>query len=71
MTGIRPVDAALAAGLGTSTYGPAAAAGRSSTGGRNGGRPTVDWSQVLAELEGEVVAAEQTLADGRAEEIAA
>jgi hypothetical protein len=31
----------------------------------------VDWSTVLDHLEGEVVAAEQTMADGRAEEIAA
>lgn len=36
-----------------------------------GGAPSVDWSTVLDHLEGEVVAAEQTMADGRAEEIAA
>lgn len=37
-----------------------------------GGRtPSVDWSTVLDHLEGEVIAAEQTMADGRAEEIAA
>jgi hypothetical protein len=33
--------------------------------------PKVDWSTVLDHLEGEVLAAEQTMADGRAEEIAA
>ena len=31
----------------------------------------MDWSSVLDHLEGEVIAAEQTMADGRAEEIAA
>lgn len=43
------------------------------TGDRPGGgsTPSVDWSSVLDHLEGEVVAAEQTMADGRAEEIAA
>ncbi len=34
-------------------------------------RPTVNWSAVLDHLEGEVLAAEQTMADGRADEIAA
>jgi hypothetical protein len=33
--------------------------------------PSVDWTTVLDHLEGEVLAAEQTMADGRAEEIAA
>ena len=33
--------------------------------------PTVNWAVVLDHLEGEVLAAEQTMADGRAEEIAA
>jgi hypothetical protein len=33
--------------------------------------PRVDWSTVLHELEGEVLDAEETLAQGRAEEIAA
>ena len=33
--------------------------------------PAVDWPAVLEHLEGEVLAAEQTMADGRAEEIAA
>jgi hypothetical protein len=33
--------------------------------------PAVDWTTVLEHLEGEVLAAERTMADGRAEEIAA
>ena len=33
--------------------------------------PSVDWPAVLTHLEGEVLAAEETLARGRAEEIAA
>ena len=33
--------------------------------------PAVDWSAVLTQLEGEVHAAEETMARGRAEEIAA
>ena len=36
-----------------------------------GALPTVNWPTVLEHLEGEVIAAEQTMADGRAEEIAA
>jgi hypothetical protein len=36
-----------------------------------GAPPRVDWSSVLHELEGEVLAAEESLAQGRAEEIAA
>ena len=38
------------------------------TGGRTS--PSVDWSAVLTHLEGEVHAAEETMARGRAEEIA-
>jgi hypothetical protein len=45
-------------------------AGRPS-GRRGDTRPKVDWTTVLDHLEGEVLAAEQTMADGRAEEIAA
>jgi hypothetical protein len=39
--------------------------------GRPSAAPSVDWTTVLDHLEGEVLAAEQTMADGRAEEIAA
>ena len=38
---------------------------------RPAGTPSVDWTTVLDHLEGEVLAAEQTMADGRADEIAA
>src|SRR3954469_16897386 len=39
--------------------------------GRGHKSPPVDWSVVLDHLEGEVLAAEATMAQGRAEEIAA
>jgi hypothetical protein len=39
--------------------------------GREPTNPPVDWTTVLGHLEGEVLAAEETLARGRAEEIAA
>jgi flagellar biosynthetic protein FliS len=71
MTGVRPVDGSPGSSFGHSTYAPASAAGGSTTGGRGQERPSVDWASVLSELEGEVLAAEQTLAHGRAEEIAA
>ena len=71
MSRIDPIAGSATPGFGHSSYAPAAAAGGSATGGRDERRPSVDWTQVLADLEGEVVAAEQTLADGRAEEIAA
>ena len=71
MSRIDPVAGTATSAFGHSTYAPPAAAGGSTTSGRDDRRPSVDWSQVLTELEGEVLAAEQTLADGRAEEIAA
>jgi hypothetical protein len=71
MSRIDPISGAATSGFGHSPYAPTAAAGGSGTSGRHDRRPTVDWSQVLSDLEGEVLAAEQTLADGRAEEIAA
>jgi hypothetical protein len=71
MTGVSPISGAGAPGFGHSAYTPPSAAGGSTAGGRGDQRPSVDWSRVLSELEGEVLAAEQTLADGRAEEIAA
>ena len=71
MSGVSPIGGATGAGFGNSTYAPAASTGGSAAGGRDERRPNVDWTHVLSELEGEVLAAEQTLADGRAEEIAA
>jgi hypothetical protein len=71
MSGIDPVAGSATSAFGQSPYAPAATAGGSGPSGRGDRRPSVDWSQVLSDLEGEVFAAEQTLADGRAEEIAA
>ncbi len=39
--------------------------------GADGARPPVNWAVVLDHLEGEVLAAEESMARGRAEEIAA
>ena len=39
--------------------------------GEGGGTPPVNWAVVLDHLEGEVLAAEESMARGRAEEIAA
>jgi hypothetical protein len=39
--------------------------------GEGGAPPPVNWTVVLDHLEGEVLAAEETMAQGRAEEIAA
>ena len=71
MSRIDPVAGSATPGFGHSPYAPAASGSGSAAGGRDERRPSVDWTEVLADLEGEVVAAEQTLADGRAEEIAA
>ena len=71
MSRIDPIAGSATAGFGHSSYASPAPAGGSSTGGRDQRRPSVDWTQVLSELEGEVLAAEQTLADGRTAEIAA
>ena len=73
MTGVSPVGGASTAGFGYSPYTPPTAP--QGTPGRGGGRKDeqrrpVNWHDVLTELEGEVLAAEQTLAHGRAEEIA-
>jgi hypothetical protein len=70
MTGVNPVGGAAAAGFGFSAYTPAAAAGGATAGGKDESRRPLDWQRVLTELEGEVVEAEETLARGRAEEIA-
>jgi hypothetical protein len=71
MTGVSPVGGAAAPGFGYSAYTPAASAGGSTPGGgKDERRRPVDWQQALAELEGEVLAAEETLAHDRAEEIA-
>jgi hypothetical protein len=72
MSGVSPVSGAAAAGFGYSAYTPPGAAGGSTAGGgsKDERRRPVDWQEALSELEGEVLAAEETLARGRAEEIA-
>jgi hypothetical protein len=45
--------------------------GRRPGDGREASPPPVNWAVVLDHLEGEVLAAEETMAQGRAEEIAA
>jgi hypothetical protein len=69
MTGVSPVGGAAAAGFGYSAYTPASA-GHSASGGRDESRQPLDWQRVLTDLEGEVLEAEETLARGRADEIA-
>jgi hypothetical protein len=71
MSGISPVGGAAAAGFGYSAYTPPTATNGSGTGGRQEHRQPLDWQRVLTDLEGEVVQAEETLARGRADEIAA
>ena len=71
MTGIGPVSGGSAAGFGYSAYTPPTASQASTGGGaKEQRRGPVNWHDVLTELEGEVLAAEQSLAHGRAEEIA-
>ena len=70
MTGVSPVGGASAAGFGYSAFTPATAANGSGAGGRQENRQPLDWQRVLTDLEGEVLLAEETLARGRADEIA-
>ncbi|SFF69744.1 hypothetical protein [Blastococcus tunisiensis] len=69
MSAVGPVTGSATAGFGYSPYTPPSPGGRPSAGGEKKKRP-VDWHSVLTELEGEVLAAEETMARGRAEEIA-
>jgi hypothetical protein len=71
MSGVSPVGGAAAPGFGFSPYSPAAASGGATASGGDERRPPMDWHQALSELEGDVQTAEDTLARGRAEEIAA
>jgi hypothetical protein len=72
MSGVRPVSGSAATGFGYSPYAAAPAAGGNATGNHRGERRApVDWQQVLTQLEGDVLEAEQSLARGRADEIAA
>ncbi|MGY2002209.1 hypothetical protein [Blastococcus sp. SYSU DS1024] len=68
---VGPVSGSAAAGFGASPYTPAArpnASGSSTSGER---RPPADWHEALDQLEGDVLDAQESLARGRAEEIAA
>jgi hypothetical protein len=70
MTGVSPASGAAAAGFGYSAYTPPSAAHGSGAGGKQEKRQPLDWQRVLTDLEGEVLLAEETLARGRADEIA-
>jgi hypothetical protein len=70
MSGVSPVGGASAAGFGYSAYTPPTAAKRSDARGQHENRRTLDWQGVLTDLEDEVLLAEETLARGRADEIA-
>jgi hypothetical protein len=71
MTGVGPVRGTASADLGYNPY-PPPSDGRGSTGGgRDRHGPQADWRQTLSDLEGDVLAAQETLARGRTEEIAA
>ena len=70
MTGVSPASGAAAAGFGYSAYSPPPAATGSGAGSKQGNRQPLDWQRVLTDLEGEVLLAEETLARGRADEIA-
>ncbi|MGY1885737.1 MULTISPECIES: hypothetical protein [unclassified Blastococcus] len=68
---VGPVSGSAAAGFGASPYTPAArpnASGSSTSGDRH---PPADWREALDQLEGDVLDAQESLARGRAEEIAA
>ena len=70
MTGVSPVGGASAMGFGHSAYTPPTAANGAGARGQREHRQPLDWQRVLTELEGEVLEAEETLARGRADEIA-
>ncbi len=71
---ISPVSSSGLAGYSQTPYSPAGQGGSSddtATGGRGSRRQPADWHEALAELEGDVLDAQATLARGRADEIAA
>jgi hypothetical protein len=72
MSSVGPVTGGSTSGYGAGAWTPNAPVG--GTGRRQGDqkrRRPQGWHEVLAELEGEVLAAEDSLARGRADEIAA
>jgi hypothetical protein len=72
MSRIGPVASSATAGFTANPYPASAvpAVGPQSQEQRRRRRPK-DWHEAVAELEGEVLAAERTMAEGRADEIAA
>jgi hypothetical protein len=70
MSSVGPVSGAANAGFGYSPYAPPGAAGRSTANDDGRRRQPATWHQALTDLEGEVLEAEETLARGRADEIA-
>jgi hypothetical protein len=71
MSSVGPVSGATVAGFGANPYAgqvPAVAPARRDERER---RRAKDWHETLTELEGEVLDAERTMAEGRADEIAA
>ncbi len=72
MSAVGPVAMGTAIGYGTGPYAhPHAIARTSRRQGDQEGHRSPTWPEVLTELEGEVLAAEESLARGRADEIAA
>jgi hypothetical protein len=71
MTGVGPVGGASTAGFGYGYYtSPASEARGKDARDKDQPRKPLNWHEVLTELEGEVLAAEESLAHDRAEEIA-
>ncbi len=71
---VGPVSGSALAGFGQSPYAPAGhdgSPGNQAARDRNRRRPPADWHEALAELEGDVLGAQESLARGRADEIAA
>jgi hypothetical protein len=71
MSSVGPVGGAATAGFGANPYLPPQSGSTARHGSDEKRRRPPAWHEVLTELEGEVLAAEETLARGRAEEIAA
>jgi hypothetical protein len=71
MSAVGPVGGAATAGFGAAPYLPLPAPREPRARSGEKRRRPQDWHEALSELEGEVLAAEETLARGRADEIAA
>lgn len=71
---VGPVSGSALAGFGQSPYAPAGqdgSPGNQATRDRNRRHPPADWHEALTEMEGDVLDAQESLARGRADEIAA